>query len=758
MPELPRKHEALILFILSNFIGNENQNIYYPTWDFIVVPIWCCKKIGFILISYFCFKFCTMKILFTSILSILTYSIFAQTAGSLDPLFGTAGKVQLDLGGIDSKAYAVSLQSDGAIVVSGYSTSAVYGKDFTVIRLDADGNLDASFGDNGVASFDLQAGSDDIVYSSIIQADGKIVLAGVCDDGSEKKGALVRLNMDGSLDETFGTGGIVLSDWVSGQQDIIRVIKYHAATGNLVVGGTSEVSSTSAQPIVARYLSTGELDTSFNTTGIKSMAIIAGDELRTFVVEDLEVKANGKISVAGWKRYITGVISYEWWAGRLLSNGNMDNTFSTDGVVNFDESGSNLAYAMELKSNDDLVLFGTKSFNGLNTMRLLGITSIGNIPGSSTSFNIGADQDIAYTSATDLNGNYVFAGSSGTPTSNSFAIVRTTSSGVADASFGTSGIVITNFTAGTANECHEITIQADNKIIAVGFGGGQFAIARYLGEDQAELNSFALVSPANGAMSQNFATMTFDWTDAFAAEGYELELDVDANFTTSPSSYTSVSSTKTITNLLPGTTYYWRVRANANSIVGDWIGVRNFTTSTLNAFNLAAPTNNSINVGIASVILDWTTLTGASSYEVQIDTDIAFSSPTQFTPTTSSQTITSLNYSTTYYWRVRATNGTEFGNWTTTWNFTTQANPVSVGEILATPTLEVYPQPATDFVQVEIDSRLLNSNYSIIDEIGRVVDSGRFTSSTTTIAVEKLPAGVYFIQVPEMQAVRIIVQ
>jgi hypothetical protein len=357
-----------------------------------------------------------------------------------------------------------------------------------------------------------------------------------------------------------------------------------------------------------------------------------------------------------------------------------------------------------------------------------------------------------------MNGNYVFAGSSGTPTNNSFAIVRSTSSGVADASFGTSGIVITNFTAGTANECHEITIQADNKIIAVGFGGGQFAIARYLGEDQAELNSFALVSPANGAMSQNFATMTFDWTDAFAAEGYELELDVDANFTASPSTYTSVSSTKTVTNLLPGTTYYWRVRANANSIVGDWIGVRNFTTTSLNAFNLATPANNTTNVLVATVILDWTTLNGASSYEVQIDTENAFMSPTQFNPTASSQTIGNLEFSTTYYWRVRATNGTLFGDWTTTWNFTTQANPISVGEILAKPTLEVYPQPATEFVQVIVDSRLLNSNYSIIDDMGRVVDSGRFTSSTTTIAVDKLPAGLYFIQVPEIQSVRIIVQ
>jgi hypothetical protein len=133
-------------------------------------------------------------------------------------------------------------------------------------------------------------------------------------------------------------------------------------------------------------------------------------------------------------------------------------------------------------------------------------------------------------------------------------------------------------------------------------------------------------------------------------------------------------------------------------------------------------------------------------------------SPTQFSPTNSSQTIGNLEFSTTYYWRVRATNGSLFGDWTTTWNFTTQANPISVGEILAPPTLEVYPQPATDFVQVEIDSRLLNSNYSIIDEIGRVVDSGRFTSTTTTIAVDKLPAGLYFIQVPEIQSVRIIVQ
>lgn len=699
-----------------------------------------------------------MKILSSLILSLSVCAVYAQTAGSLDPSFGTAGKVQLSLGSTDSRAYAVSLDADGSIVVSGYSTSATYGKDFTVIRLDVDGNLDLNFGVNGVASFDLQSGSDDIIYSSIIQSDGKIVAAGVSDNGVEKEAALVRLNSDGTLDDTFGVGGIVLTDWVDGQQDIIRVLKYHAATGNLIVGGTSEVSSTSAQPIVARYLSTGELDSDFNTTGVKSMAIIAGDELRTFVVEDLEVKANGKISVAGWKRYITGSISYEWWAGRLLSNGDMDNTFSTDGVVNFDESGSNLAYAMELKSNDDLVLFGTKSFNGLNTMRLLGITSIGNIPGSSTSFNIGADQDIAYTSATDMNSNYVFAGSSGTPTNNSFAIVRTNSSGVADASFGTSGFVLTNFTSGSANECHEIAIQTDNKIVAVGFGGDQFAIARYLGEDQAQLNTFALVAPANAAMSQNFATITFDWTDAFAAEGYELELDVDANFVTSPASYTSVSSTKTVTNLLPGTTYYWRVRANAGAETGDWIGVWSFTTSSLNAFNLAAPANNSTNVAVATVILDWTTLTGASSYEVQLDTDMAFSSPTQFNPSTSSQTVTSLNYSTTYYWRVRATNGTLFGDWTTTWHFTTQANPVSVGEIATQPILEVYPQPATDHVQVKIDSRLLNSNYAIVDELGRVVDSGRFISLNTTIAVDKLTAGIYFIQVQEMKSARIIVQ
>jgi hypothetical protein len=178
----------------------------------------------------------------------------------------------------------------------------------------------------------------------------------------------------------------------------------------------------------------------------------------------------------------------------------------------------------------------------------------------------------------------------------------------------------------------------------------------------------------------------------------------------------------------------------------------------LNAFNLATPANNTTNVAVASVILDWTTLTGASSYEVQFDTDMAFSSPTQFNPSTSSQTVTSLNYSTTYYWRVRATNGTLFGDWTTTWNFTTQANPVSVGEISAQPILEVYPQPATDNVQVKIDSRLLNSNYSIVDELGRVVDSGRFISLNTTIAVDELPAGIYFIQVPEMQSARIIVQ
>jgi uncharacterized delta-60 repeat protein len=80
---------------------------------------------------------------------------FAQPTVSLDPSFGVGGKVVTSIGtGID-KAYGVAIQSDGKIVVAGYSTNSLTDKDFTVCRYLSNGNLDSLFGTNGIVTTDL---------------------------------------------------------------------------------------------------------------------------------------------------------------------------------------------------------------------------------------------------------------------------------------------------------------------------------------------------------------------------------------------------------------------------------------------------------------------------------------------------------------------------------------------------------------------------------------------------------------------------
>ena len=211
-----------------------------------------------------------MKYLYTVFILLSVTVLFAQPSGSLDPTFGVGGKVLTQVSVGQDAANAVALQSDEKIVVIGYSSSNITGKDFTCIRYNTSGSLDSTFGIKGVATFDIQLGSDDVANSIQIQQDGKIVIAGSSDDGTDRDATIIRLNTDGTLDNSFGNNGIVLTDFENAQQDEVNVLKLHPLTGKIIVGGYSQINTSKSKPVVARYLNNGTLDTSFNHTGIKN--------------------------------------------------------------------------------------------------------------------------------------------------------------------------------------------------------------------------------------------------------------------------------------------------------------------------------------------------------------------------------------------------------------------------------------------------------------------------------------------------------
>ena len=142
------------------------------------------------------------------------------------------GNVITAVGSSDDYAYSVTLQPDGKILVAGESRQ---GGDYNMAltRYNADGSLDTSFGGgDGIVTTDLGSGQDDTVNSITLQPDGKILLAGSLEVGGDCDFVLARYTSTGSLDTSFGLGGIVATDFAFGGDD-------RAVGRTLEINGTS---------------------------------------------------------------------------------------------------------------------------------------------------------------------------------------------------------------------------------------------------------------------------------------------------------------------------------------------------------------------------------------------------------------------------------------------------------------------------------------------------------------------------------------
>jgi uncharacterized delta-60 repeat protein len=134
----------------------------------------------------------------------------AADPGRLDPGFGTAGKTTTRFAG-DAGAGAAVLQS-GKVVAAGFAVTGAT-TDFALTRYRPNGTLDASFGNQGRVTTDISGGSGDVATALAVQADGKLVAAGLTSGPAGQDFALARYQSNGSLDASFGTGGTTTTDF-----------------------------------------------------------------------------------------------------------------------------------------------------------------------------------------------------------------------------------------------------------------------------------------------------------------------------------------------------------------------------------------------------------------------------------------------------------------------------------------------------------------------------------------------------------------
>jgi uncharacterized delta-60 repeat protein len=396
--------------------------------------------------------------------SLLTFCILlmacqqaAAQAGSLDTTFGTGGFFTTNFTQNGAADNAIAIQSDGKIIVGGLVPLSSGGTTAALLRLNTNGTLDSSFGTGGIVTSDFSIDGGAIVFGIAIQPNGQIVAA--AEGGFLDEGSVGRFNTDGSLDTTFGTNGFATSNSVNSAPGASNAMALQPNGSILVTGGG----------FIARYTSTGQVDTTFGTNGV---AI-----LNSLVVTGMALQSDGKILVTtgsgtetvietapALPSAIAGSIS------RYNTNGTLDATFGVSGQAACVAS----AAAIAIQSNGKIVVAGTIT-SGLANYQYNGRIYINNLTG--------------------------------------FGLVRYNANGSVDTTFnpgvglGSGGGVITGFGSSFPySGAFALAIQSNGEIVVAGVAG-YASFNAYVPPSQLASASLALARyTTTGHLDTNFGT------------------------------------------------------------------------------------------------------------------------------------------------------------------------------------------------------------------------------------------------------------
>ncbi|MEC8971313.1 MAG: delta-60 repeat domain-containing protein, partial [Actinomycetota bacterium] len=270
------------------------------------------------------------------------------------------------------------LMNDGryaSVGVAGTHSTQSWDYDCTVAVRQADGDWDetgfnASNSKPATVSFanakgryylDFSGSANDACYAGAIQpSDGKIVVGGYVATNSNDI-AMARLNTDGTLDTGFGNSGKVISNL--GGSDIIRAVEIDA-NGKIVVAG-----SATNDFFVARYTTSGDLDTDFSGDGIHTFDLGAGNADHLW---GMKIQDDGKIVVTGMNS--SGNVA----VARLTSTGAMDSGFGSGGITVTDIGGSDdQSYDLVIASDGKIIIGGYTNANGKYDFMAARYTSAG---------------------------------------------------------------------------------------------------------------------------------------------------------------------------------------------------------------------------------------------------------------------------------------------------------------------------------------------------------------------------------------------
>jgi uncharacterized delta-60 repeat protein len=448
-----------------------------------------------------------MKTLIFLFMSTLCLSLHPAWAQTLDNSFGMNGRVTTPVQGVIK---AIAAQSDGKLVAAGYS-SGNNQNHIQLIRYNNDGSLDNGFGTGGLVSTEVS------FYSSaeavIIQPDGKILIGGTYHTGDFANIyhlLVARYLPNGTLDNTFGTNGLAMPEPGFSEELTDMVLQQD---GKIVVGGgfSDDISMGLQSFMVARFNANGSLDQSFGTSGITVTAINT-----TSQIVDIALQADGKIIAAGRSGlYDPNVDDYmDFTLARYTSQGLPDATFGTNGIVktNVINSAPDILQSMILQPDGKIVAAG--SYGSKHYM-------VRYIDNGSLDSPFGTNGIAVHTGiparlhlARRSNGKLITAGAMVDDEGNSdFLLNGYLDNGTTDNSFGGNGTLRTDFPTaipeGSEDYSNCIIVLNDGKFVLAGSADGRPALARYTTNDPTSVKTTNLTED-NITIFPNPATQTLN--------------------------------------------------------------------------------------------------------------------------------------------------------------------------------------------------------------------------------------------------------
>jgi uncharacterized delta-60 repeat protein len=452
------------------------------------------------------------------------------SGGGLDPTFAAAGRRTIPLpdGNATAQATAVAVQKDGKVVLAGAFTDGNK-SGFAVVRLNADGTTDGTFGDKGTLLVQLDGATADQVGSLVIDPlTQKMLVAGTMTttDGqtTDQVFAVARIKPDGTLDKTLNGDGKATvevggkaSPTGGGAVNITLTTALWQASGKILLSGslyvTNSTSPNTEAFVVARLNNDGSADQTFNSSGVASVSVNPASTSAAGGAAALAVQSDGKLLVAGTSGTTTDPDPLNsFTVVRLNTFGRIDTSFGPHGRQTFG-IGTNLdneATAIALQSDGKILVGGSTAANfAVNANADFAVARLNPNGALDTTFNGSGTQTAAFdlggsnadrvsALALQADGKILAAGSAaaappaGTTAANLlFALARFNSDGSADTNFATNGK--STFSLGSGGPgASAVAVQPDGRIVAVGsvaLGSGAsavsaMAVARVLGNDQ----------------------------------------------------------------------------------------------------------------------------------------------------------------------------------------------------------------------------------------------------------------------------------